>query len=171
MKIFRALKRSVRRLIVSVSDALEAVKSWLHGNVQRIVSQFLACLRRVWLECVSPVTRYIINTMKEHPWMTAICAFLLLCPGGTIIILGILGFTVYGPAIGSIAALIQSLIGNVASGSLFAFFQSAAMGGYGAAVLAKLSVIAAGTMAVAVGSFTHELLEGRRYCKASVRAI
>jgi hypothetical protein len=36
---------------------------------------------------------------------------------------------------GSIAAGLQSFIGNVAPGSLFAILQSAAMNGYGAVVL------------------------------------
>jgi hypothetical protein len=41
--------------------------------------------------------------------------------------------------IGSAAAGMQSLVGNVAAGSLFAFCQSAAMGGYGAAVVSAVS--------------------------------
>ncbi|KAF4465417.1 Interferon-induced 6-16 [Fusarium albosuccineum] len=49
-------------------------------------------------------------------------------------ILGVLGFTSVGIKAGSLAAMIQSLIGNVVAKSLFAILQSAGMGGYGAAI-------------------------------------
>ncbi len=39
----------------------------------------------------------------------------------------LVGFTSLGPAAGSLAALIQSYIGNVAAGSLFALAQAFAM--------------------------------------------
>ncbi|KAK0213884.1 hypothetical protein IW262DRAFT_1407142 [Armillaria fumosa] len=44
-------------------------------------------------------------------------------------ILGLVGFGAAGPVAGSLAALIQSSIGNVATGSLFALLQCIAMGG------------------------------------------
>ncbi|KAL1955499.1 hypothetical protein VTO42DRAFT_8525 [Malbranchea cinnamomea] len=47
----------------------------------------------------------------------------------------LLGFTPLGPQAGSLAASIQSSIGNVASRSLFAHLQSAAMSGYGGATV------------------------------------
>ncbi|KAG5973181.1 hypothetical protein E4U58_005532 [Claviceps cyperi] len=46
-----------------------------------------------------------------------------------------LGFGSLGPGAGTMAALIQSLIGNVARGSFFAMLQSAGMGGAGAMAL------------------------------------
>ncbi|KAG6113192.1 hypothetical protein E4U13_003965 [Claviceps humidiphila] len=49
--------------------------------------------------------------------------------------LGVLGFGSLGPGAGTAAALIQSLIGNVARGSFFAMLQSAGMGGAGAMAL------------------------------------
>ncbi|KAG6094542.1 hypothetical protein E4U31_006235 [Claviceps sp. LM219 group G6] len=52
--------------------------------------------------------------------------------------LGLLGFGSLGPAAGTLAALIQSLIGNVTAGSLFAILQSAGMGGAGALALGSL---------------------------------
>ncbi|KAG6246315.1 hypothetical protein E4U23_004718 [Claviceps purpurea] len=52
--------------------------------------------------------------------------------------LGLLGFGSLGPGAGTVAALIQSLIGNVAAGSLFAMLQSAGMGGAGALALGTL---------------------------------
>ncbi|KAK2733928.1 hypothetical protein FQN57_001911 [Myotisia sp. PD_48] len=44
-------------------------------------------------------------------------------------VLGGFGFTAVGPAAGSSAALWQATIGNVVAGSVFAWCQSAAMGG------------------------------------------
>ncbi|KAK0213881.1 hypothetical protein IW262DRAFT_1466446 [Armillaria fumosa] len=43
--------------------------------------------------------------------------------------LGLIGFGAAGPVAGTFAALIQSSIGNVVAGSLFAWAQSIAMGG------------------------------------------
>ncbi|KAK1827351.1 hypothetical protein QBC39DRAFT_375732 [Podospora conica] len=56
----------------------------------------------------------------------------------TSLVLKALGFSSTGPVAGSIAAWIQSWIGNVVGGSLFATLQSAAMGGYGVAVVAAV---------------------------------
>jgi Interferon-induced 6-16 family len=44
-------------------------------------------------------------------------------------ILGAIGFGFFGPIAGTIAAGWQASMGSVAAGSLFAFLQSAAMGG------------------------------------------
>ncbi|KAG6289763.1 hypothetical protein E4U46_002328 [Claviceps purpurea] len=52
--------------------------------------------------------------------------------------LGLLGFGSLGPGAGTVAALIQSLIGNITAGSLFAMLQSAGMGGAGALALGTL---------------------------------
>jgi len=74
----------------------------------------------------------VSNYAKAHPFLTGIqvtglglsaISFL------TIPILGAVGFTVAGPAAGSAAAAWQASIGVVQAGSLFAWCQSAAMGG------------------------------------------
>ncbi|KAF5660530.1 hypothetical protein FCIRC_12125 [Fusarium circinatum] len=56
----------------------------------------------------------------------------------TTVILQAFGFTPNGPLLGSFASWAQSLIGNVAPRSLFAIFQSAAMGGYGVEILGNV---------------------------------
>ncbi|RMJ09673.1 hypothetical protein CDV36_010717 [Fusarium kuroshium] len=63
-------------------------------------------------------------------------------------ILNIFGFTNVGVHAGSWAALFQSWIGNVSAGSFFAFFQSAAMGGYATAIMDE--IVALGYASVAV---------------------
>ncbi|TLD11525.1 hypothetical protein PspLS_11423, partial [Pyricularia sp. CBS 133598] len=61
--------------------------------------------------------------------------------------LGAVGFSASGPVAGSIAAAIQSGLGSVVAPSLFATFQSAAMGGYGAAAVFGAVQVGGGAMA------------------------
>ena len=68
----------------------------------------------------------------------------------TVPILGAVGFTAAGPAAGSAAAAWQASIGAVQSGSLFAWCQSAAMGG-----AAVSSIQAAGVAGAAFTRVTH----------------
>ena len=60
-----------------------------------------------------------------------------------------IGFGAAGPVAGSIAAGIQAGIGNVAAGSLFATLQSAAMGGFGVAIVSGTVEAGAGVLAAA----------------------
>ncbi|KAK8236390.1 hypothetical protein IWZ00DRAFT_549206 [Phyllosticta capitalensis] len=53
-------------------------------------------------------------------------------------LLGLAGFGPGGIIAGSVAAAAQSFFGVVAAGGVFAVFQSAAMGGYGVGVLARV---------------------------------
>ncbi|PQE13655.1 integral component of membrane protein [Rutstroemia sp. NJR-2017a BVV2] len=168
MNLFQTLKCGVKRLIMSASDALAATKRWFHGNLDRIINQILACLRSIWQEWVAPVTRYIIDTMKKHPLATtiviaiAIGAFFLFCPGGSIIILGALGFAAYGPVAGSVAAWIQGLIGNVSAGSFFAILQSAAMGGNGAMVFFGMQIASVMLVIPALALYTFNYASRRK---------
>ncbi|KAI0147425.1 hypothetical protein GGR57DRAFT_250664 [Xylariaceae sp. FL1272] len=66
-------------------------------------------------------------------------------------VLGALGFGAAGPAAGGIAAGIQAGVGNVVAPSLFATLQSAAMGGYGAAVVGGAVQAAGGVVAGGAG--------------------
>lgn len=81
--------------------------------------------------------------MRANPrQFTAICVGITLSILGcaTPAILGAIGFSATGPVLGSIAAGWQASIGSVTASSLFAFLQSAAMGG---AVMGLFSVIGA----------------------------
>ncbi len=55
---------------------------------------------------------------------------------------------------GSIAAFIQSLIGNVAAGSLFAMLTSAAMGGVGLLIV-TVATVAVGAILGVFGLVSH----------------
>jgi len=65
-------------------------------------------------------------------------------------ILGVIGFGAAGPIAGSFAAWIQSLIGNVIAGSLFATVQSFAMGG--CAILLKIIMAIGAFIGAAFGA-------------------
>ncbi|KAI1261478.1 hypothetical protein F5Y18DRAFT_198848 [Xylariaceae sp. FL1019] len=66
-------------------------------------------------------------------------------------VLGVLGFGAAGPVAGGIAAGVQAGVGNVVAPSVFATLQSAAMGGYGAAVVGGVVQAAGGVVAGAAG--------------------
>ncbi|KAG6258480.1 hypothetical protein E4U49_006298 [Claviceps purpurea] len=92
-----------------------------------------------------------LNATCERPYSTAFIAAGVLvaaAPGLAVVpALGGLGFGGLGPVAASAAAGIQSGIGNVAAGSLFATLQSAGMGGAG-----TVMVNAAVSGAAAAGS-------------------
>lgn len=71
-------------------------------------------------------------------------AFYLAMPA----ILGAIGFSATGPVLGSVAAGWQATIGSVASGSVFSFLQSAAMGGAAMGLFTGIGVLGA---VIAVG--------------------
>ena len=64
----------------------------------------------------------------------------------SIILLPALGFGTLGPVAGSVAAAWQTFLGNIAAGSLFAFLQSAGMGGAAASVFAGIGIAGAGAL-------------------------
>jgi len=72
------------------------------------------------------------NYIKEHPIQFALHATGAVALTASLValpILGAAGFTAVGPAAGSTAAAWQASIGAVEAGSIFAWCQSAAMGG------------------------------------------
>ncbi|KAI1410985.1 hypothetical protein F5Y13DRAFT_166713 [Hypoxylon sp. FL1857] len=74
------------------------------------------------------------------------------------------GFTANGVAAGSFAAGAQAGIGNVVAGSTFATLQSAAMAGYGAAIVN--GVIQAGGVAAAIATGGVAAAQAK-FCKTS----
>jgi hypothetical protein len=70
-------------------------------------------------------------------------------------ILSALGFATAGPVVGSIAAKWQSCIGIVGAGSIFAWCQSAAMGG--AAVSEVIATGLSGASVAVVATFAGRL--------------
>ena len=79
---------------------------------------------------------------------------------GAPLILGAAGFGVMGPIAGSAAAGWQSSIGIVQAGSLFAWCQSAAMGGAAASTITAAGIVGAGTAAGATGLAMGSQLKG-----------
>ncbi|KAG6060490.1 hypothetical protein E4U17_004177 [Claviceps sp. LM77 group G4] len=97
-----------------------------------------------------------INATYEKPYSTAFIAAGVLvaaAPGLAVVpALGGLGFGSLGPVAASAAAGIQSGIGNVAAGSIFATLQSAGMGGAGTVVV-NAAVSGAGAAGSALKAF------------------
>lgn len=75
-------------------------------------------------------------------------------------ILGAIGFSAAGPVLGSVAAGWQASLGSVASGSVFSFFQSAAMGGAAMGVSTGIGVLGA-VIAVGGGLATVPVVKER----------
>ncbi|ORX98939.1 hypothetical protein BCR34DRAFT_606759 [Clohesyomyces aquaticus] len=94
-----------------------------------------------------------------HPYQTAfqvVNGVVFFTPAvATVPIFGALGFWATGPAPGMAASGWMSWLGTVAPGSLYATMQSAAMGGYGA------SIVAGTTQAGAVASSVLGFVWGR----------
>ncbi|WWC64104.1 uncharacterized protein I303_106711 [Kwoniella dejecticola CBS 10117] len=86
-------------------------------------------------EYVQQCGKAAIEYAKEHPYQTAVIigsGVIVVCPGlVTGPALQIIGLTSEGVRRASLASMIQSGIGNVPAGSLFAIGQSAAAGGAG----------------------------------------
>ena len=66
--------------------------------------------------------------------------------------IGAVGFGAAGPIAGTAAAAWQASIGNVAAGSMFSLFQSAAIGGAGAGVVGGISAAAGSIVGAATGA-------------------
>ena len=78
------------------------------------------------------IIQAVTNYAKAHPIRTGIQVAGLTLTALSVFavpVLGLVGFTSTGPAAGSAAAAWQASIGAVRAGSLFAWCQSAAMGG------------------------------------------
>ena len=75
-------------------------------------------------------------------------------------LLGAIGFGSVGPVAGSIAAGWQASIGSVTAGSLFAFLQSAAMGGPAMGVVAGIGGLGGGVMVAAGLAFSKGSVSG-----------
>ncbi|CAD8179308.1 unnamed protein product [Paramecium octaurelia] len=79
-----------------------------------------------------------ITTAFTYQSVTTFAAFIIAKIG-----IWLAGFTAMGPAAGSFAAFLQSLIGNVVAGSFFSFLQAVAMG---KSILLLLPCLGVGTL-------------------------
>ncbi|ELR02185.1 hypothetical protein GMDG_00978 [Pseudogymnoascus destructans 20631-21] len=88
---------------------------------------------------ISDVPSVALEWIVAHPGQTAI----LVIEGVGIFtpaalsgpLLASMGFGATGPVAGSVAASLQSMLGNVGAHRVFAYLQSAAMGGYGVSAI------------------------------------
>ncbi|KAH3917584.1 hypothetical protein HBI56_109780 [Parastagonospora nodorum] len=120
----------------AVLNKVQLLASRAHDAVANAVSQ----LRKLG---VIEVAKEVGTWMKAHPAETAAIIVFIAVLASTPAILGAMGFTTAGIAAASTAAGIQSGIGSVAAGSVFAICQSAMMGGYGIFIFGALPTLSA----------------------------
>ncbi|KFY28660.1 hypothetical protein V493_02815, partial [Pseudogymnoascus sp. VKM F-4281 (FW-2241)] len=103
---------------------------------QALTAMGFATLTQVFRFSITTVPANILEWIAAHPGQTVLLVvngFVIFTPAAlTAPILAQMGFGATGPVAGSIAASLQSMLGNVGASSFFAYLQSAAMGGYGA---------------------------------------
>jgi len=101
------------------------------------------------LDLVGPIVGYVL----EHPWVLLALVIPALEAWLTLI-----GFHATGVVAGSIAASLQSAIGNVPKGSLFALLQSNGAGGFAYTAMRMAGIWVA--VAVALAALGKVLLDG-----------
>ncbi|KAE8376392.1 hypothetical protein BDV26DRAFT_282678 [Aspergillus bertholletiae] len=88
-----------------------------------------------WSNLPNQTAQYVSENPKSVVW-GAVQIGTFFCPGMvTGPLMHIAGFTITGPAAGSVAAWAQSYIAPIAGQGVFAHIQSAAMNGYGRAAV------------------------------------
>lgn len=112
------------------------------------------------------VAKYIVDNPIPFTFQ-AIGGVAMFVSAITVPVLGAIGFSAVGPAAGSVAAGMQSSIGLVPAGSLFAWCQSvamggAALGGVNAGIFGGAGVVGAATLGLAARDKIAELVEVTR---------
>ncbi|ESZ90823.1 hypothetical protein SBOR_8799 [Sclerotinia borealis F-4128] len=138
------LRRSCKTLFASFNTTLSTLKRWFHREITPTLQDIASTIHDLYHNYMRPFVLRSLRFVCDHPFAIAIgilSIIAIIYPGVIItLLLFILGFGVLGPAAGSIAALIQALIGNVSAGSLFAMFQSAGMAGFGLMTLHGVAI-------------------------------
>jgi len=102
------------------------------------------------------VPSVVLKWITAHPGQSALVVangVLLFTPAAlTGPLLATMGFGASGPVAGSVAAWLQSVLGPIGAGSAFAYLQSAAMGGYGVAVVNGITQACAAISGTAVAA-------------------
>jgi len=127
----------------AVKDKFEEIQPKVDHNL-RVACHIAGILGKQAADNIGEGFENGVDWVKKNPETAAALAVSL--AGGiaviavpslvTVPLLGVVGFGPGGVIAGSLAAAIQSSIGSVAAGSLFAFLTSAAAGGAAAAVVA-----------------------------------
>ncbi|RDW70986.1 hypothetical protein BP6252_07549 [Coleophoma cylindrospora] len=108
---------------------------------------------------ITNIPTAVQNWITTNPGQTALLVsngILFFTPAAlTGPLLATMGFGASGPLAGSVAASLQSMLGNVGAHSVFAYLQSAAMGGYGVAsvngIVQACAIISEGAVAAYSG--------------------
>lgn len=103
---------------------------------------------------ITNVPAVVHRWITAHPGQSALLVtngILIFTPAAlTAPLLATMGFGASGPVAGTVAAWLQSILGNVGTHSMFAYLQSAAMGGYGVTAVSGITQACAMISEVAV---------------------
>ncbi|KAK4549233.1 hypothetical protein LTR36_007691 [Oleoguttula mirabilis] len=129
-----------------------------------------ALLERLQAVKLEDLPAQIIQYIVEHPYQTAffvagvvIGAIAVFAPSliyGPV--LGLMGFGSGGVVAGSAAAGVQSSIGAVSAGSVFALLTSAGAGGYGVAAVSAITVATIGVFFAGIAGVTKGVVDRAR---------
>ncbi|OBT67307.1 hypothetical protein VE03_02749 [Pseudogymnoascus sp. 23342-1-I1] len=108
---------------------------------------------------ITTVPSVVLDWIAAHPGQTALLVVngvLIFTPAAlTGPLLASLGFGASGPLAGSAAASLQSMLGSVGARGVFAYLQSAAMGGYGVAAVNGVAQVFGAVSGGAVSVYSY----------------
>ena len=175
---------------MTVAPACFALIAFRDARTAAALFKVLFAARRImaWVRAVdfSNITDWIRSHPRETKIVGAGLVAACLCPLIMGPLLAGIGFGAAGPIAGrllphvfddmlakasqgSLAAAIQATLGPVAAGSLFAVLQSAAMGGYGAAIVA--GTMSGTSLVVAVSAAIHSFLQTKNIAQSEAGAL
>ncbi|KAJ8060533.1 hypothetical protein OCU04_010850 [Sclerotinia nivalis] len=148
------LRGSCRALFKSFTSTLSTLKKWFQRDIAPTIQEIASSIRQWYQRYVRPFASQAFQFVSDHPVAIAIgvfgiivfaCSWVITTP-----LLYLLGFMILGPAVGSLAAFTQSIIGNLSAGSIFTILQSAGMAGSGLMALNGIVVTVAALILLVV---------------------
>ncbi|TGO68563.1 hypothetical protein BOTNAR_0023g00430 [Botryotinia narcissicola] len=126
------IKGGCKALFTSLSSTFFGFKRWFHRKVRPTLEGIISTINRLYRTHVRPFISRYVQFICEHPFPIALGILsitVIIWPGiVTAPLLALLGFMISGPVS---ASLTQTILGNIAAGSVFAVLQSAGTAGFG----------------------------------------
>ncbi|THV54494.1 hypothetical protein BGAL_0025g00140 [Botrytis galanthina] len=150
-----AIRSGCKVLFTSLTSTLSSFKRWFHREVRPTLEGIVSTINRLYRTHVCPLISRYVQFICDHPFLIALgllSIVVIIWPGiFTAPLLALLGFTISGLVSGSIASITQTILGNIAAGSVFAVLQSAGMAGSGLVIInGVVAGIAASVLALII---------------------
>ncbi|KAF7945813.1 uncharacterized protein EAE97_004851 [Botrytis byssoidea] len=153
------IRGGCKALFTSLTSTFSGFKRWFHREVRPTLEGIISTINRLYRTHVRPFISRYVQFICEHPLPIALGILsiaVIIWPGiVTAPLLALLGFMISGPVSGSIASLTQTILGNIAAGSVFAVLQSAGMVGFG---LVMINGAVVGIAALVLAMITIHLI-------------